>query len=41
VFGGTQDEEFAGATKAFFERVEQGKFVLLISECFVENITGK
>lgn len=31
VFGGTQDEEFAEATKAFFEGVEQGKFVLLIS----------
>jgi predicted nucleic acid-binding protein len=32
VFGGTQDEEFAEATKAFFERVRHGKFVLLISE---------
>ena len=32
VFGGMQDEEFAGATKAFFEGVDQGKFVLLISE---------
>ena len=32
VFGGTQDEEFAAPTKAFFEGVAHGKFVLLISE---------
>jgi predicted nucleic acid-binding protein len=32
VFGGTQDEEFAEASKAFFDGVANGKFVLLISE---------
>ncbi len=32
VFGGTHDKEFAEATRAFFDGVSQGKYVLLISE---------
>ena len=32
VFGGTQDDEFAQASKAFFDKVRRGKFMLLISE---------
>ena len=31
VIGGTQDEEFAGPSKRFFERVRNGQYVLLIS----------
>jgi len=32
VFGGTQDEEFANASKKFFERVRRGEFLILVSE---------
>ena len=31
VIGGTQDEEFAGPSKRFFERVRSGQYVLLVS----------
>jgi len=31
VIGGTQDEEFAGPSKRFFERVRNGQYVLLVS----------
>jgi len=31
VFGGTQDEEFAEATKRFLERVNEGEYRLIIS----------
>ena len=31
VIGGTQDEEFAGSSTRFFERVRNGQYVLLVS----------
>ena len=31
VFGGTEDEEFAAASQHFFERIEKGKFLLVVS----------
>lgn len=31
VFGGTCDEEFAGPSRRFFERVRKGRYVLLVS----------
>ena len=32
VVGGFYDEEFAESTKAFFDKVEKGDFVLVVSE---------
>jgi predicted nucleic acid-binding protein len=31
VFGGTQDEEFSKASRCFFERVNKGDFVVILS----------
>ena len=31
VIGGTQDDEFVGPSKRFFERVRNGRYVLLVS----------
>jgi len=31
VFGGTQDEEFAEPSRRFFERVDQGEYLVLLS----------
>jgi len=31
VFGGTQDEEFSEASRCFFERVNKGDFVVILS----------
>ncbi len=31
VFGGTEDEEFAEASRRFFQRVEKGEFLILLS----------
>ncbi|HUW57273.1 MAG TPA: PIN domain-containing protein [Planctomycetota bacterium] len=39
VFGGTQDEEFRGASLRFFERVTSGEFVLLLSDITVGELT--
>ena len=38
VFGGTQDEEFAEASKRFFERVHQGDFLVLVSQLTVDEL---
>ena len=39
VFGGTQDEEFAEATKRFFDRVRQGQFCVLVSQVTADELT--
>ncbi|MGD0999847.1 MAG: PIN domain protein [Candidatus Brocadiia bacterium] len=39
VFGGTQDEEFAEATKRFFDRVHQGRFRVLVSQVTADELT--
>ena len=39
VFGGTQDEEFAEATKKFFDRVRQGQFRVLVSQITTDELT--
>ena len=31
VFGGTQDEEFTQPSRCFFERVQRGEFVVILS----------
>jgi hypothetical protein len=38
VFGGVFDEEFEGASRIFFDAVENGKFLLLTSELVREEI---
>ena len=40
VFGGTQDEEFANASKKFFDRVRVGQYVVLISRITLEELAG-
>ena len=40
VFGGTQDEEFAEASKRFFERARHGDFVVLLSNETVRELFG-
>ncbi len=40
VFGGTEDEEFAEASRRFFERVRGEEFVLLMSNESVREILG-
>ena len=39
VFGGVQDEEFAEATKRFFERVCRGGFRVLVSQVTADELT--
>jgi hypothetical protein len=39
VFGGTQDEEFTGASKHFFEGVRQKKYVVLLSSVTLEELS--
>ena len=38
VFGGTEDEEFSGPSRLFFERVRQGDFIVLTSEFVVREL---
>jgi len=38
VFGGVFDEEFEHASKAFFEKIEAGRFVLVTSQLVREEI---
>jgi predicted nucleic acid-binding protein len=38
VFGGTQDAPFAAASRRFFEHVERGEFVLLLSDVTLEEL---
>lgn len=38
VFGGAQDEEFAGTTRRFFEHVCRGKFRVLISQITADEL---
>ncbi len=38
VFGGTQDEQFANASKRFFERVTRGEFTVLLSRTTVDEL---
>ena len=40
VFGGTQDEEFADATKKFFDRVRAGEYIVLISRITLDELAG-
>jgi predicted nucleic acid-binding protein len=40
VFGGTEDEEFAVASRRFFERVHRGEFTVLVSQITVDELTG-
>lgn len=40
VFGGTADDEFATASRHFFNRVHRGEFVVLISQITVDELTG-
>ena len=38
VFGGTEDEEFSGPSRLFFERVRQGDFIVLTSELVIREL---
>ena len=38
VFGGTEDDEFLGPSRAFFDRVKQGRFLVLTSELVVREL---
>ena len=40
VIGGTQDEEFAGPSERFFERVCNGQYVLLVSPTTISRHIG-
>jgi len=40
VFGGVEDEEFAAASRQFFERVHGGEFIVLISQITVDELAG-
>jgi hypothetical protein len=40
VFSGTEDEQFAGPSKLFFERVHAGKFLLLLSNETLREMLG-
>ena len=40
VFGGTADEEFAVASRRFFNRVHRGEFVVLVSQLTLDELTG-
>ena len=40
VFGGTDDEEFAAASWRFFERIQGGEFIVLISQVTVDELQG-
>ena len=37
VFGGTQDEEFAEASRRFFERVRGGEYLVLVSQIALDE----
>ena len=40
VFGGTQDEEFRLPSEAFFEQIHRGRYLLLISELTLAELSG-
>jgi predicted nucleic acid-binding protein len=40
VFGGTQDEEFAEASKHFFSQARKGAFVVLVSALTTDELDG-
>lgn len=40
VFGGTADEEFAVASRRFFNRVRRGEFMVLVSQVTLDELTG-
>jgi len=40
VFGGMADEEFADATRRFFDRVHRGEFVVMVSQVTVDELTS-
>jgi hypothetical protein len=40
VIGGYFDEEFSFFTKLFFEKVEQGKFKLILSDLLTTELNG-
>ncbi len=40
VFGGTADEEFAVPSRRFFKRVDDGEFVVLVSQVTVDELAG-
>jgi predicted nucleic acid-binding protein len=40
VFGGVGDEEFAIASRRFFERIHDGEFIILISQVTVDELRG-
>ena len=40
VFGGTEDKEFAVASRRFFERIHGGEFIILISQVTVDELQG-
>jgi len=39
VFGGTQDEEFAEASRRFFAAVREGKYLVLVSNVTLDELT--
>lgn len=39
VFGGTQDEEFKVASERFFEQVKQGKYLVVVSEIALHEVS--
>ena len=39
IFGGALDEEFAEPTKRFFDRVQQGRFRVLVSQITADELT--
>ena len=40
VFGGTEDEEFAEASKRFFDLVNAGKYCVLVSQVTLDELDG-
>ncbi len=38
VFGGTEDVEFAEASRAFFRQVHRSRFVLLVSQIVLDEL---
>ncbi len=39
VFGGTQDDEFADASRRFFERAKVGDFIVLVSRMILREVS--
>jgi len=38
VFGGTEDDEFAGSSRRFFERAQRGNYLVVVSRALIREI---